>query len=137
MSISTTGSQYIGAFADYQSFVTESDESNNTDYRVITINEQNWSGYATEDASVYSCFPDTNYLTGNLFIGFEPYPCRYRAFIKFNILSNIPSGATISFAQLQLYHNVPEGVPFDLRIAWIDGSWSQDSLTWNSQPSLV
>ncbi len=54
VSISTTGDQYVGAIADYQSYVSESNESNNTDYNPIYLTPSDDDGDTFSTATTIS-----------------------------------------------------------------------------------
>ena len=64
---------------------------------------------------------------------------KYRSYLQFD-LSQIPSGATISSAALYLYgdpaadHNSTSNLNVECRE--VTSSWLENSITWNSQPSL-
>ncbi len=96
-----------------------------------------WSDYTNEDAMIIdesSVGRDQNWGTvESLWVGLmDPYPVR--ALIDFNVASVIPSGATIIEATLRVYQTNYRNVPFYVRIAWVTGTWREDTVRWGNQP---
>lgn len=96
----------------------------------------------TDDALVALGNPSTNYgdwtslwvVSANAQSSYQDE----RAWVKFNVADRIPAGATITKASLRLYCFDPD-TSDDMDAAAVHGvtddSWSEDTLTWNSQPA--
>jgi hypothetical protein len=105
---------------------------------------------ADEDASIDNYNPGNNYpneieyCTGSWTIGGTPVS--WRALFKFN-LSTIPANATIQSANMSLYY-APNNSFFSNQltnatmsnlsiISRVTSPWSENSVTWNTQPSTT
>jgi len=102
----------------------------------MTIEAKTWSGYADEDATIYSAIP--NYNTGDsqfLVVSYEEGVNGVsEMLIDFNLASDIPSGSIILEAELRLSNaeNSFHGTPFNVYIGWINAYWSENSVTWDN-----
>ena len=97
--------------------------------------------YVTEDAWISSKFPNNNY--GGAYQLFDFYESsdgsEGRALFKFD-MSTIPANSTVGDAYIYLYllgdaqscYGQPAG---NFYISQISSSWSENSVTWNNQPS--
>ncbi|MFP4395332.1 MAG: DNRLRE domain-containing protein [Anaerolineales bacterium] len=95
-------------------------------------------GSTNKDAYAESGYPDIP--TGNqqnMYLGYDTwYGKGYnRIYIKFN-LPSLPSGATVSSAQVELYqYAVQCSGSYGVTAYEITSDWGQYELTWNNQPS--
>jgi uncharacterized membrane protein len=93
------------------------------------------------DAYVWHRMPSTNYDTENLVIGIEDEG-PVRAWLKFD-LSNIPLGHEITSARLWLYFHSsegdegPGGALEGIQIYSANDAWSENGITWDTQPELA
>jgi len=97
-----------------------------------------------KDATINSLFADVNagtsteiisgLSTGNK-IGKITLSNEYRSLLQFDV-SSIPSNAIILSANLNLY-GINHGGVNSGYIEWILGSWEENEVTWNTQPSSV
>jgi len=100
--------------------------------------------YSVGDACVLQGYPGNNLgSTVDMWVGYDDYlnpdGMIARSMIQFNI-STIPAGATISSAVLQVYLVGSYDFPSTARTITtyrISSSWSESSVTWNSQPSYA
>lgn len=101
-----------------------------------------------KDAFLYDRLPDGNYGSHVDFAAMawthSGTETQVRSLIDFD-LSNIPSGAVIDSAKLSLYsykstgngsHSTRSGSNRAL-LSRVTGAWSEDSVTWNNQPSTT
>lgn len=100
-----------------------------------------------KDAVLSSLSPSANNGTHPEFIALEGTnsgtPVTFRSLIQFD-LSDIPQGAVIDSAKLSLYSfNSPgngkhrqDGGSNEATLSRVTSSWSEDSVTWNNQPSV-
>ena len=94
---------------------------------------------ATDDTSVLSSHPDSNYGSANALYLRDHQDYTYRVFVRFD-LSSIPSGATINLAKVRLYYyqymvSDPAGKQVDIHR--VLGSWDESTLTWNNKPDIA
>lgn len=93
----------------------------------------------SDDAYVRTQYPNYNYNTDKLIIGTSDWGF-YRTWLKFD-LSGIPFFAQIESAKLWLYFcgYGDDGGWYESIGAYFssDDSWSENTLTWNSQPSFA
>jgi len=89
----------------------------------------------TDDTFVWEYYPDTNYGSdANLYVRSHEDD-DIRLFVEFD-LSSIPAGATIDVATLRLYcTDYDAGRIFEINR--VTESWSEDTATWNYQPSVT
>ncbi|MCL6450734.1 MAG: DNRLRE domain-containing protein [Acetobacteraceae bacterium] len=90
------------------------------------------------DAEVDSEDPNHGYpVNAKLFVGYFAIEGIMRSYLRFNV-SAVPRDAFIERAELQLYQDGYDGgttctiVPYRPKL-----SWTEDTITWNNQPSLV
>ena len=96
---------------------------------------------ATGDAVINSNLPDTNAGSGTAFtISYQEgdtWTNARRALLAFN-MESIPSGARIVSAKLNLRQkaNTSTDNPIVFDIYRVTGSWSENTVTWNNQPTV-
>lgn len=117
----------IGAYRDFIPAASSSEES-------LIVN-------VLEDEGVYSDFPDDNYdgneAGGGVWVGYDGYGYS-RTWLKYD-LKHIPKEIGILSAHVNFYCNDEYASPVDLPIGIYysdDDSWSETSITWNTQPSF-
>ena len=97
------------------------------------------------DAKIWSVDPDGNYATDDEFIAaawtWGGSAGAFRSLLKFD-LSGVPSGAEIETATLSLYHNPTSGSNGHeganaANLQRVTMPWSENTVTWNSQPSTT
>lgn len=87
---------------------------------------------AVADATLNQNHPSTNYgSTITLPVGFNTNNTLYRSLVRFD-LSSIPANATINKATLSLYQVGSSGVPLAIRVYRSTKTWSEGTVTWNS-----
>ncbi len=95
-------------------------------------------GTTNKDAYAESGYPDVQPGNQqNLYLGYDTWynKGRNRIYIKYN-LPALPSGATVSSAQVQLYqYAVQCSGSYGVTAYEITSDWGQYTLTWNQQPS--
>jgi hypothetical protein len=91
--------------------------------------------YPDADTYTNQGSPGTNYGSAEwLAVGRDQYYFR-RTLMHFD-LSDIPVGAQIHGADLQLYLEDPAGSPpYDVNLHNLDGSWDEGTATWRNQPA--
>ena len=98
----------------------------------------------TDDASVFEARPDLNRGGADyLYVGVGPYSTYgypARTWVKFD-LSSIPSGVTITKAELRLHFesiiSYGGGAPGGMEVHFSsDDTWEETVITWNNQPSF-
>ena len=102
----------------------------------ISIDPIIWSQYTSKDSYIYSGNPGSNF--GNeeyLFVGGGLHADR--TLIDFDIASNIPAEATIVEATLRVYATGTSNAPFNIRIGWITGLWTELGVKWNFAPGSM
>ena len=89
-----------------------------------------------KDAGVETFGPDTNWEILYYFgIGNSIAPNTLRAYIQFD-LSTVPGGVVVTNANLRLYHYSSWGsAAFTIGLYKVTGSWLENSITWNNQPT--
>lgn len=89
-----------------------------------------------KDAGVETFSPDANWEILYYFgIGNSTAPNTVRAYIQFD-LSTIPEGIVVTDADLKLYHYSSWGsAAFTIGLYKVTGSWLENSITWNNQPT--
>ena len=97
-----------------------------------------------QDAPVFQRSPSTNYGTSNDQISFawtfSGTPFLGKSYIKFD-LSQVPSNAIITNAQLSLYHNssssssAGQAGTNSCELKEVTSNWAESTVTWNSQPT--
>ena len=97
----------------------------------------------TDDANIAQNSPDNNFGSSNLQVrnnsGSSSSDWELDTLVKFD-LSPIPSGTTINNAILKLfYYNWDDNNPSGrvLNLSRITSSWTEDTVTWNTKPSLA
>ncbi|GAG60982.1 unnamed protein product [marine sediment metagenome] len=93
-------------------------------------------GSEGKDAGVETFSPDANWEILYYFgIGNSTAPNTVRAYIQFD-LSTIPEGIVVTDADLKLYHYSSWGsAAFTIGLYKVTGSWLENSITWNNQPT--
>jgi hypothetical protein len=93
--------------------------------------------YASEDASVAQGSPTTSFGSADtLNVGHDEFVQETLALLKFDI-STIPAGATINSAKLRLNRTTSASFPtMDVGVQRVQGSWSEVTVTWNTQPAV-
>lgn len=107
-----------------------------------------------KDAFVWTIDPANNSNRGNypkfhaMAWTWNSVPGMVRSYIDFD-LSSIPSGTSILNASLTLFHCFPPGMPSSITghsqlsgtnettIRRVVSAWSEDSITWNNQPTSI
>lgn len=135
----TTG---INTFSDFYEF---SPQESHDSIQCVTVRPDSLRG---KDAIIYSIMPNTNYNTHQELLcnawTCQGSPCISRALINFD-LSVIPLNATFISATLDLYsHPTPLTMPVanygtnnSFVIRRVTSPWSEDSVTWNTQPTTT
>ena len=87
-----------------------------------------------KDSSISSLHPDENYGDGpNLSMSYREVARIYRAYIQFD-LGDLPDGAVILSATLQLYRWGLGGLPSSYVGAYrLKGPWQENTITWNTR----
>lgn len=89
----------------------------------------------TKDTRVKENDPDNNYGSETTFLIQSYTIYDNRALLEFDI-SSIPSGATITVAELRLYCVSPAvGRTYEFRR--VTGAWEELDVTWNNQPAIT
>ena len=96
---------------------------------------------AEADSYIASARPNRNFGNGALYLGYNNVGDQFgaqRSLLRFNVDGNLPAGAVVDEARLQLrlYFASPaddDAMPTVLR-ALIEG-WEEDTVTWNNQPA--
>jgi hypothetical protein len=93
-------------------------------------------GSEGKDAGVETFNPLSNYEDLNFFAaGNNPAPNVLRSYIQFD-LSSVPNNAIITDADLKLYHYSSWGSDaFTIGLYKVTGSWLENTITWNNQPT--
>lgn len=142
---------YVGTGLDTSAFNTFSDfyefspEESHDSIQCVTVRPDSLRG---KDALVLSIYPNsTSNPNSELLCNAwtcQGSPCISRALVQFD-MSVIPVNATFISASLSLYaHPSPPTMPFanygtnnSFVIQRVTSPWSEDSVTWNTQPSTT
>jgi hypothetical protein len=91
--------------------------------------------YPSDDAYVYEGAPTTNYGNSPGLLVRDYAPSDYESFMTFP-LTDIPTGATIVSATIYLYcYKIVDGGNSAVGIVAVTGTWSEDTVTWNTKPA--
>lgn len=96
----------------------------------ITLNAPYYDGF------VESCNPTTTHYSEAYMVA-DTGTCTRRSYACFSNLPTLPTGATITSANLQLYQYEVSDANEPVGIYRATTSWNGTTLTWNNQPSLV
>ena len=92
-------------------------------------------GSEGKDAGINTYNPDTNWEDRDSFGAGNSTIDTVRAYIQFD-LSTIPADARITDADLRLYHHSAWGSDaFTIGLYKVTGSWLENTVTWNNQPT--
>ena len=90
----------------------------------------------SDDADTVNTYPDTNFGSGDLYVGRDQFDDIGRTWMKFN-LSHIPREAHFTRATVNLFVNggsatldEPIGVYLSDNVVW-----TEDTITWNTEPT--
>jgi hypothetical protein len=91
------------------------------------------------DAFTFSVYPEITYGTAyNVLELYKSPPTDAMwSFLRFDLAqpNSIPSGSTITSAELQLYMSSSSGQgPFPVQVYSVGQSWSEGAITWSNQP---
>jgi uncharacterized repeat protein (TIGR02543 family) len=90
------------------------------------------------DAQVASGYPTSNYNTSNLYV--QSAASGYgneRSWLRFDLGSTLPAGATATGARLKLYQWRASGVGLPVAVhGSSDTTWGETAITWNTQPAF-
>lgn len=89
-----------------------------------------------KDAEVDSEDPDATYSGPTVWIGYFAMDGIMRGYFQFDV-SSIQRDAYVEEAELQLYQDTANGSSCTLVPYRPTSSWSDDTITWNNQPSLT
>jgi len=102
---------------------------------------ENITLHPVEDAFVESYHPNDNYGSCTLLrvgdYGVQDPNWVDRSYIRFDILGNIPEGATIKSAKLRLYvSNRDNKGAYNFKICRVLEEWDESTITWNNKPDM-
>ena len=102
---------------------------------------ENITLHPVADATLDSYHPDANYGSGQCLNagdhGSIDSSWTDWSYIRFNILENIPEGASIKSAKLRLYSYAVYGEgAYNFKICRVLGEWSEGGITWGNKPDV-
>lgn len=109
---------------------------NNRTYPDVIETPQNQTFYTTSgnDTYVSQLYPTTNYGSAAYMRVYGTAGMRNRSLVQFD-LSAIPAYSRIESAKLRLYQENPASGLVDIGAHGIEASWTEGTVTWNTQPS--